>query len=278
MDSQKIILIIKLMKQRIRRYLLKKGIYDYVKYSQLFRLYERLLKPEVKQAFQREYQFYQSFLTPCSLIFDIGAYDGHKTDVFLQWADKVVCCEPDPKNFHTLQVRFRNDKHRVFIENVAVASVTTIREMFVHHAGSAFNTLNEKFMQVTEADQVEKWDEKIQYESKRQVSTTTLNDLIAKYGKPYFIKIDVEGYELEVVKGLSQRVPYLRLECLFPYFAEELKQSMEWLHQLDPGVHFNIAVQEQLLLSKFLPFSQMQDYLASFNQHHFELIVKMKME
>jgi FkbM family methyltransferase len=44
------------------------------------------------------------------------------------------------------------------------------------------------------------------------VETITLDDLIKKHGTPDFIKIDVEGYEQEVVSGLSKSVSLLGLE------------------------------------------------------------------
>ncbi len=44
------------------------------------------------------------------------------------------------------------------------------------------------------------------------VESTTLNDLIKEYGVPDFIKIDVEGYEKEVINGLNQSTPLLGFE------------------------------------------------------------------
>lgn len=55
-----------------------------------------------------------------------------------------------------------------------------------------------------------------------KVETITLDSLIEQYGKPDFIKIDVEGHELEVIKGLSTKVDKICLE-----WHEEDFESLE---------------------------------------------------
>jgi hypothetical protein len=44
----------------------------------------------------------------------------------------------------------------------------------------------------------------------------TLDSLIAEYGAPAFCKIDVEGYEIEVLRGLTTPVRALSFEYLPP--------------------------------------------------------------
>lgn len=51
-----------------------------------------------------------------------------------------------------------------------------------------------------------------------RVPVRTFDALIAEFGVPAFAKVDVEGYENEVLKGLSRAIPSLSLEFTPEYF------------------------------------------------------------
>jgi FkbM family methyltransferase len=267
------------MMKPLREFLKRSGGYEYVRYSFLFRWYTRLFKRQVIRDHEKEVAFYQSFLpNDCSLIFDIGAYDGHKTAAFLELAGKVVCCEPDAHNFRTLRIRFRNNRSSVVLENKAVSDHTGSETYYIHHAGSAFNTLNPKWKQILEADGESRWNEKIQFSDEVSIQLTTLDQLISQYGRPGFIKIDVEGYELTVLKGLSQKVPYLSFECLLPDCKTELLDCLAHLYQLDNKVMFNAAFEEQLEFTNFLSYHDMINWIANEAAPRcFEIVAKMEL-
>lgn len=258
-----------------RDFLKKLGWYEYFRYSFFFTVYTRLFKRQVIRDHRKEVDFYSSFLPHNALIFDIGAYDGHKTAAFLELADRVVCCEPDKHNFRTLQIRFRNYRSRVFMENKALSDHPGTETYYVHHAGSAFNTLNPKWKQILEADGESRWNENIQFSDQVSVSLTTLNQLISQYGKPGFIKIDVEGYEWQVLKGLSEKVPFLSFECLLPDCKTELRGCLDHLYQLDNTVTFNVAYDESLVLASFLTYKDMLQYIDNMSPGCFEVVACM---
>ena len=52
--------------------------------------------------------------------------------------------------------------------------------------------------------------------------------MISKYGRPQFIKIDVEGYEHVVLEGLSQPVRALSFE----FIGEHLASTLECIDKL----------------------------------------------
>ena len=62
---------------------------------------------------------------------------------------------------------------------------------------------------------------------------TTLDAVIAEYGTPRFCKIDVEGFEREVIGGLSQPLPLLSFE-FSGEFIDDVGACLQWLEQLAP--------------------------------------------
>jgi len=131
------------------------------------------------------------------LAFDIGANRGDTTAELLTQYNKVVCFEPTPSLQSHLQQRFQNSN--VEIVNKGLANSEGIKTFFISDTwGGVLSTLAENWKTKSRFVNVGNWHEQV------SIQTTTLDKAIEYYGIPDFIKIDVEGYEYEVIQGLTK--------------------------------------------------------------------------
>jgi hypothetical protein len=86
----------------------------------------------------------------------------------------------------------------------------------------------------------------VEWNRRARVQVVSLDDLIARFGEPAFVKIDVEGSEPAVLAGLSRPVRALSFEYL-PGVIDEVRTCVDRLGQLardDSRYEFNWSVGE----------------------------------
>ena len=101
-----------------------------------------------------------------------------------------------------------------------------------------------------------------------------MDDAIAQYGKPAYIKIDVEGHELEVVKGLSQAVPLLSIEANLPEFLNETIEIIKHLQNLNRATTYNITNSDKFMFDKFMSATETINFLNGTTLKYLEVYAK----
>jgi len=184
-------------------------------------------------------KFYSTVIGSNDLVFDVGANIGQRSEIFAKLARQVVAIEPQPNCIRHLKSRFRFNR-RVKIEQVALGETPGEATMWQSES-SGISSMSRRFIdtmgQGVFSDQT--WNKEI------QVPVTTLDSLIALHGAPAFMKIDVEGYELSVLKGLTQPIPMISFEYE-PELIDQARSCAGRINEISADYQFNYCLGENL--------------------------------
>jgi FkbM family methyltransferase len=235
--------MLKTLLQRILRGL---GLYTWFKEESFaYDVYRRFKDGRPVAWRTGELRFYRGLLGgggEAMLVFDVGANRGQRTDVFLRLGARVVAAEPDEANRRLLARKYHGllRERPVTIVGKAVSDVIGARTMRITSPGSGLNTLSEKWVR-TLGENPGKLGARVEYPLQRSVETTTLAELMDSHGEPRYIKIDVEGHEPQVLRGLARPVDFVSFEANLPEFLPEAAECVGILDQLSPRGRFNLS-------------------------------------
>jgi FkbM family methyltransferase len=136
------------------------------------------------------------------LIYDIGAHKGQDTEFYLRKGFRVVAVDANPLQYEALSSRFAAEIERGVLKvlNVGVASERSAEPLEFY--------INEE---------ISEWSSFVKEIAGRdghplkgvRVPVRTLADIVGEYGDPYYVKIDIQGYDHIALKSLieSGRLP-----------------------------------------------------------------------
>ena len=140
------------------------------------------------------------------LIVDLGMSEGNDTDFYLEKGFKVLGIEADSKMVEHLRLRFATaiSHGRLKLLNFAASSTFGDTVEFFRH---------EAFQGVSGLD---RHNHLIEGYTSQSVMTIDWNTILAQFGLPRYLKIDIEGQEAAFLSGMmvrKERPEYISVEC-----------------------------------------------------------------
>ena len=203
---------------------------------------------------------YRPFVPEGGLVFDIGAHLGDRTRAFRRLGARVVALEPQPAMMRWLERFHGRDEGVVLIDGAAGAEPGRAR-LAISEMHPAVASLSTHWR--AEVSQAHAGFAAVRWPHSIQVGVTTLDELIGRHGLPDFCKVDVEGHESEVLKGLSQPLPALSVE----FVAGALHRARACIDRLASLGHFQFNAvageQREFLWSVWAEPETVRSWLAA---------------
>lgn len=165
-------------------------------YDILRRLKRRFLRRDEVEALNNDVRFYSQLLPSEPLCFDVGANIGVKAEAMLEAGAEVVAIEPQLDLIPRLEARC-SSLGKMSVIAAGAADEPGIRLLRKHESQGRTSFRGDWPGTTVET---------------REAAVITLDMVIEFHGVPDYIKIDVEGYEYEVVSGLSSVPNVLSIE------------------------------------------------------------------
>jgi FkbM family methyltransferase len=195
-------------------------------------LYQQAFGQEARKTHATLRQFYSQFIAPGDLVFDIGANVGIYSEAFESLGAKVVAVEPNPDCVAEIKRNTRRDS--VMTIQAAVSDEVGCGTLMLTDC-SRWGSMSEEWIEKASCSERfggAAWSRRI------EVPTVTIGDLQSQFGQPRFIKVDVEGYEVKALTGMSEQPEFLSFE----FNTENMAIVSACLDCLSPDSSFNFVM------------------------------------
>jgi FkbM family methyltransferase len=181
---------------------------------------------------------YGRFLKQGDLAFDIGSHVGDRISSFRRLGARVVALEPQPGPARAIRLIHGRDSQVSLLQAACGEREGTVT-LRINSENPTVSTASDAFIDAARG--ADGWKEQV-WDHEIAVPCTTLDALVALFGLPDFIKIDVEGFEAQVLAGLTRPVPVISFE--FTTIQREVAEACLAILETLGRYRFNVALGE----------------------------------
>ena len=172
-------------------------------------LKKRVFKQQILDLHLKDFMIGQTtpYLNKFKNTLDIGAATGMYSSHFAEHSKSVICFEAVPPVYEQLK-KIKEKHNNVITHNLAVSNEVGLLDFYVDDKRLS----NSSFQNLVEGQKI-------------QVETTTIDSL--KLIDVGFMKIDVEGVELDVLVGANDTIEEYKPTCMVEVYAKFNKYPVE---------------------------------------------------
>ena len=210
-------------------------------------------------------RFYSNLIKADSLCFDIGANKGEKSKLFLSVGARVIAFEPQSACITYLE-KIRHNRFSYFPYAVGNKNETKELKLASHIEVATFS---DEFIEYFENDS-------LQWKNTEKVVVKKLDTLIEAYGIPDFCKIDVEGYELEILSNLTYKIPLIEFEFTGGFIPNTIK-IIKLLDKSNTVFNYNLNEKPIFILKNWVSGDTLINQIRNLaiNRLHGNIFVKI---
>ena len=205
--------------------------------------------------------FYSNFIGNSDFAITIGDSNGNISEILLQLGALVLVVEPLPENFVYAEKKLKNYPQTILLHE----DIGAFNAQFTYNEAYEKNILPYSSNLTVGADQ-------------SVVKIRTVDELIREYGLPAFIKINANGFENEVLKGIT--VPILLVSVSFySYLHSKTTENVRRLMTIG-DYEFNWILNEDAKFQskEWLSPKELNTSMSDFGQGRFsgEIFARLK--
>lgn len=203
-------------------------------------LLKRRLQRSIKRNDEQEINLVKKFIKSGTDSIDVGVYRGVYSYEMSKYSEKVHSFEPNPIIFKYINKNLKKFIKNIHLYNFALSNQNKTMNLKIPIRNSNSNKeIFEEYYEMGKAT-IHNENNFENYEN-FEIQTKTIDELSFD-NKISFIKIDVEGHELEVIEGAKNTIkrdkPVLLVEIEKQYTKKEVAESINFINSLGYKSYF----------------------------------------